>query len=66
VEYIAVVTLNLILGIDEYSLVCVYNFVSLINFVAGSYGCKQMRQGLMTIWGAVIWFLWQHRNLIGF
>jgi hypothetical protein len=39
---------------------------SLLNFVAGSTGRKQVREGLTLTCCAVLWIVWRHRNKIIF
>jgi hypothetical protein len=41
-------------------------YLSMLNYFIGIPGTKTMRQGLIMIWGAVIWTLWRNRNLIVF
>jgi hypothetical protein len=43
-----------------------HSIFSLLNFVAGSTGQKQVRNGLFMICSAVIWTVWRHRNKIIF
>jgi hypothetical protein len=48
------------------SLMFPHSLQSLLNFLAGVPGSKQMRQELIWICSAVIWALWRHKNLIVF
>ncbi|KAK2406586.1 hypothetical protein QL285_042301 [Trifolium repens] len=43
-----------------------HNILSLLNYVASFPGSKRVRQGLVTIWCAVLWTVWRHRNRIIF
>ncbi|MCH99327.1 ribonuclease H protein, partial [Trifolium medium] len=43
-----------------------HSIESLVNWFAGVPGNKQMRQGLIMVWNAVIWALWNLRNKIIF
>jgi hypothetical protein len=43
-----------------------HSFQSLFNSVAAVSCRKQIKQGLVMVWGAVIWAVWFHRNQIVF
>jgi hypothetical protein len=43
-----------------------HSILSLLNHVVASSGRKRVKQGLVTIWCAVMWTVWRHRNKIIF
>jgi hypothetical protein len=43
-----------------------HSLISLLNFVVGSTGRKQVRKGLVMVCSAVLWTVWRHRNKIIF
>jgi hypothetical protein len=43
-----------------------HNILSLLSYVATTSGSKRVRQSLVTIWCAVMWTVWRHRNQIIF
>jgi hypothetical protein len=50
----------------DLNLMLPHTILSLLNYVAIFLGSTRVRQGLVTIWCAVLWMVWRHKNQIIF